>query len=40
MFWYSGTRDGFFIAAALNNIGPESTGAKGAGTCAPFLVIG
>ena len=29
-----------FIAAALNNIGPESTGAKGAGTCAPFLVIG
>ena len=22
--WYRGTRDGFFIAAALNNLGPES----------------
>ena len=34
--WYRGTRDVFFIAAALN-IGRKRGGAKGAGTCAPFF---
>ena len=36
MFWYRGTRDGFFIAAALN-IGRKRGGAKGSGIFAPFF---